>query len=193
MKIAFIASVALMFVACSTNSTPAVDTPASAQPTTCETKASDFAFVEVEYVLSQSDIYNTEGIALRQKTERSQTQWAQQEQGFQEEAMKLQDKYQRGLITTSNAQAEQERIQQRVVAFQKSAQTQAQKLEEENLVFTNRTRDLMQRAVAEVNADKRYKFILDASMLIDADSTCNITMQVIEAVNRLYAEDNAKK
>ncbi len=193
MKIAFIASVALMFVACSTNSTPAVDTTAPVQPTTCETKASDFAFVEVEYVLSQSDIYNTEGIALRQKTERSQTQWAQQEQGFQEEAMKLQDKYQRGLITTSNAQAEQERIQQRVVAFQKSAQTQAQKLEEENLVFTNRTRDLMQRAVAEVNADKRYKFILDASMLIDADSTCNITMQVIEAVNRLYAEDNAKK
>ncbi len=193
MKIAFIASVALMFVACSTNSTPAVDTTAPIAPTTCEMTASDFAFVEVEYVLSQSDIYNTEGVALRQKTERSQTQWAQKEQGFQEEAMKLQDKYQRGLITTSNAQAEQERIQQRVVSFQKSAQSEMQKLEEENQVFTNRTRDLMQRAVAEVNADKRYRFILDASALIDADTTLNISKQVIEAVNRLYAEDNAKK
>ena len=37
--------------------------------------------------------------------------------------------------------------------------------------------------------DKRYKLIINASALIDADTTLNITPAVLAEVNRLYAED----
>ena len=126
---------------------------------------------------------------MQQKTEKAQKSWAQKEKNLQYEAAQLQEKYQKGLITTADAQATQKSIEQRVAAYQNSAQKEAQTLEEENYVFTNRAQDLLQRAVQAINGDKRYKLIINASALIDADTTLNITPAVLAEVNRLYAED----
>ena len=41
----------------------------------------------------------------------------------------------------------------------------------------------------EINADKRYKLIVNASALIDADTTLDITAAVLAKVNELYAAD----
>lgn len=114
---------------------------------------------------------------------------------LQAEAAQLQEKYQKGLITTNDAQAQQQSIEKRVASYQSSAQKEAQALDEENYVFTNRAQDLLHRAVQEINGDKKYKLIINATALIDADSTLNITPAVLAKVNELYAADKkaAKK
>ncbi|MFI3301556.1 MAG: OmpH family outer membrane protein [Rikenellaceae bacterium] len=196
MKIAFIVCAALVIVACNTTQTTApvvATTPATESEAPATNAAtSDIAYVDIDMALSQCDIFNTEGIALQKKTEKAQVSWSQKEQKLQSDAAALQDKYQRGLITTSNAQLEQEKLQKRAAEYQSAAQTELQKLDEENTVFTNRTRDLVRRAVEEINADRRYKLIINAASLIDADTTLNITSRVVEVVNRLYAEDNKR-
>ena len=101
----------------------------------------------------------------------------------------MEEKYRKGLITTLDAQAQQKKIEQKAQNYQANAQKEAQSLDEENYVFTNRAQDLVQRAVREINADGRYKLIINANALIDADSTLNITPAVLETVNRLYAAD----
>ena len=45
------------------------------------------------------------------------------------------------------------------------------------------------RAVQEVNADKKYKMVVNANSLLDADTTLNITPMVLEKVNELYAKE----
>ena len=162
---------------------------APAEEATGRIEASDIAIVSPEAVLAQSDLYKTEGAALQEKTQKAQKSWAQREQNLQAEAAQLQEKYQKGLITTSDAQAQQKRIEQRAASFQSSAQKEAQKLDEENFVFTNRAQDLLQRAIREVNSDKHYKLIVNASALIDADSTLDISQSVLAKVNELYAAD----
>ena len=107
----------------------------------------------MEAVLAQCDLFLTEGKALQEKTEKAQKSWAQREQNLQAEAAQLQEKYQKGLITTRDAQATQESIQKRVASYQANAQKEAQSLDEENYVFTNRAQDLLHRAVQEINAD----------------------------------------
>ena len=133
--------------------------------------------------------------ALQEKTQKAQKSWAQKEQNLQAEAAQLQEKYQKGLITTNDAQAQQQSIEKRVASYQSSAQKEAQALDEENYVFTNRAQDLLHRAVQEINGDKKYKLIINATALIDADSTLNITPAVLAKVNELYAADKkaAKK
>ena len=150
---------------------------------------------QVEAVLAQCDLYKNEGVALQEKTEKAQKSWAQKEQNLQSEAAQLQEKYQKGLITTNDAQAQQQSIEKRVASYQSSAQKEAQALDEENYVFTNRAQDLLHRAVQEINGDKKYKLIINATALIDADSTLNITPAVLAKVNELYAADKkaAKK
>ncbi len=187
-----VAVAALFFAGCKGNG-ETVQTAAAGSSTeqAPEAVAGEIVFVQVEAVLAQSDLFKTEGAALQEKTKKAQDSWAKKEQNLQSQAAKLQEKYQKGLITTANAQAEQEKIQKQIANYQSSAQKEAQTLDEENYVFTNRAQDLIHRAVQEINADKKYKLILNATALVDADSLLDITPAVLAKVNELYAADKA--
>ena len=178
---------ALVLAACGTKT--AEQTGDAAEAVAQQVVSSDIAYVQVEAVLAQCDLYKTEGVALQEKTEKAQRSWAQREKGLQAEAAQLQEKYQKGLITSRDAQSQQESIQKRAESYQANAQKEAQTLDEENYVFTNRAQDLLHRAVQEINSGKKYKLILNASALIDADTTLNITPAVLAKVNELYAAD----
>ena len=178
---------ALVLAACGTKT--AEQTGDAAEAVAQQVVSSDIAYVQVEAVLAQCDLYKTEGVALQEKTEKAQKSWAQREKGLQAEAAQLQEKYQKGLITSRDAQSQQESIQKRAESYQANAQKEAQTLDEENYVFTNRAKDLLQRAVQEINAGKKYKLIINATALIDADTTLNITPAVLAKVNELYAAD----
>ena len=171
-KMLFTALVAACaMTACGTKTT---ETAAAAEEVTREIGSSDIAYVQVEAVLAQCDLFLNEGKALQEKTQKAQKSWAQKEQNLQSEAAQLQEKYQKGLITTNDAQAQQQSIEKRVAAYQSSAQKEAQALDEENYVFTNRAQDLLHRAVQDINADKKYKMIVNSTALIDADTTLNM-------------------
>ena len=178
---------ALVLAACGTKT--AEQTGDAAEAVAQQVVSSDIAYVQVEAVLAQCDLYKTEGVALQEKTEKAQKSWAQREKGLQAEAAQLQEKYQKGLITSRDAQTQQENIQKKAESYQANAQKEAQTLDEENYVFTNRAQDLLQRAVQDINADKKYKLIINATALIDADTTLNITPAVLAKVNELYAAD----
>ena len=186
-KMLFTALVAACaMTACGTKTT---ETAAAAEEATREIGSSDIAYVQVEAVLAQCDLFLNEVKALQEKTQKAQKSWAQKEQNLQSEAAQLQEKYQKGLITTNDAQAQQQSIEKRVAAYQSSAQKEAQALDEENFVFTNRAQDLLHRAVQDINAGKKYKLIINSTALIDADTTLNITPAVLAKVNELYAAD----
>lgn len=186
-KMLFTALVAACaMTACGTKTT---ETAAAAEEATREIGSSDIAYVQVEAVLAQCDLFLNEGKALQEKTQKAQKSWAQKEQNLQSEGAQLQEKYQKGLITTNDAQAQQQSIEKRVAAYQSSAQKEAQALDEENFVFTNRAQDLLHRAVQDINAGKKYKLIINSTALIDADTTLNITPAVLAKVNELYAAD----
>ena len=107
----------------------------------------------------------------------------------------LAEKYQKGLITTRNAQEQEQKLQERAVSMQTAAQKEGKELEEENIVFQNRVNDLLMRAIQEINADKKYKMIVAATALLDADESLNLTEKVLAKVNELYQAEkqNTKK
>ena len=193
MKRIFIAALAfLAIVGCKENKQNAETTEQTATEVVAE---GDLAFVNVDYVWAESDIFKTEGIALRDKTEKTQQKWAKKEQNLQNEINQLAEKYQKGLITTRNAQEKEQELQKRAASMQSAAQKEGKELEEESIVFQNRMNDLLMRAVQEINADKKYKMIVAATALLDADESLNLTEKVLAKVNELYKADkeNSKK
>ena len=194
MKRLFIAALAfLAIVGCKENAKSA--DVATEQAATEVTAEGDLAFVNVDYVLAESDIFKSEGIALRDKTEKTQQKWAKKEQNLQNEINQLAEKYQKGLITTRNAQEKEQELQKRAASMQTAAQKEGKELEEESIVFQNRMNDLLMRAIQEINADKKYRMIVQASALLDADESLNITEKVLAKVNELYKaeKESAKK
>ena len=62
-------------------------------------------------------------------------------------------------------------------------------MDEENYVFTNRTQDLVLRAIQSINAEKKYKMVVNSSALLDADPALDISDAVLAKVNELYAAE----
>lgn len=153
----------------------------------------DFAYVNVEYVISQSEIFKTEGEALRAKTEKAQQRLTNREQELQNKMQKLAERYQKALITTRDAQQQERQLQDEAAKFQASAQKKIQELEEENVVLQNRINDFVMRAVQAVNSNKQYKMIIQSSALLDADEAYNLSEKVLAEVNALYAAEKAEK
>ena len=179
--------------------------------------SSDVVYINVDQILTGSELYAKEGAELQKKVQQTQEKiqkaqegWANTEKGLQAEyaklqndAAKLQEDYSKGLITTLNAQQKQEElqkkgdaIQQRINNFQQRVQREdsglqqeARNLDEENAVLMNRFQDLMKRAVEQINADGRYKMILNAMTVVDADESLDISKLVLAKVNELYAAD----
>ena len=182
---------ALSFASCDNKTaTPAAEGEAAATETVT---GGDIAYVRVEYVLAESEIYKTEGVALQEKTQKAQNSWAQKEQNLQYEATQLQEKYQKGLITTADAQKQQESIERKITNYQTSAQKEAESLDEENFVFSNRTQDLILRAIQAINAEKKYKMVVNSTALLDADPALDISDAVLAKVNEFYAAGKAEK
>ena len=185
---ALIATISL--AACQNQNTEA---PAEAQDAATEQiNGGDIAYVRVEYVMAESEIYKTEGVALQEKTEKASKSWAQKEKNLQYEATQLQEKYQKGLITTADAQKQQQNIERKIANYQTNTQKEAKTLEEENIVFTNRTQDLVMRAIREINADKKYKLIVNATALLDGDESLDISAAVLAKVIELYAKEKTE-
>ena len=190
MKKVLFAAVALVLAVSCNNAPKTTDTADAAEAKT-EVGATDLAFVRTEAVFAESEIFKTEGVALQAKNEKTQKNLAEKEQKLQNEMIQLQEKYQKGLITTIEAQRKEQDLQKRIAAYQESAQKQLRSLEEENMVFQNRMGDLMQRAIDEINADGAYKMIVNATALLDASEELDITSIVLDKVNALYAADKA--
>ena len=180
-------AVAAAFTACAPKAETAQNEGAVEETTVVA--PSDLAYVQVEMVLAESDLFQTEGKALEERTRTTQERWARKQQKIQNELNKLQEEYNKGLITSLNAQKKQESLQQQAMQLENTMQSEGRALEEENIVFTNRAQDLLRRAVSEVNAEKQYRMIVNASALIDADTTHDISARVLEVVNRLYAAE----
>ena len=208
-----------MLSAC--NNTEKADKPVEATTTestevkTVECVASgDVVYIDVDFMLASSKLYAAEGQALEAKMQEFQTRaastqegWAQKEQSIaaeytklQNDAVKLQQDYEKGLITTLNAQQKGEELAKKEQSIQtrmSSLQTTAQKegeqlakdeqaLAEEQIVLMNRFQELTRKALEEINADKRYKMILNAASVIDADPSLNISSLVLQKVDELY-------
>lgn len=163
----------------------------------------DIAYLDIEYIHAMSTLSQTEGVALNEKINKSMETFAQKEKNLQAEDssiqkayVELQEKYSKGLITSLDAQKQQEslesrakKMQQNVQYLQTSYQKETAALQEELSVLNNRLADYIQKAVDEINADGRYKMILNAGMLIDADESLDMTNAVLAKVNALYAAD----
>lgn len=174
----------------------------------------DIVYIDVDYMFASSKLYAAEGKAFEEKMQAfeqkvvsTQESWSRKEQNLaneysklQSDAVKVQQDYQNGLITTLNYQqkmeefAEKEQsIQTRMASLQSSIQSEGQALAEEEqalaeeqIVLANRFQLLTRKALDELNADKRYKMIINAASVIDADPTLNISSLVLQKIDELY-------
>lgn len=172
------------------------------EPTSTPDASGDIVYVDMAYLSAQCKLSLTEGKALEAKLEEYQAEfkrandaWMAKEQALQAEAAKIQDDYQKTLITSITAQQKGEDLQRRYAEFQNSVQNEANKLAqqeqalaEEQMVLGTRFTTLLKTAVEMVNSQGQYKMVVTNDVVIDAHESLNISALVLAEMDKLYDE-----
>ncbi|MDR2890472.1 MAG: OmpH family outer membrane protein [Alistipes sp.] len=155
----------------------------------------DIAYITMDSLVTGYDRFTDLSAAFEAKATTVQSDLESRARSLQNSIVDFQDRAQRGLMTSRDAQAEQTRIETRGQQFEVDRQTRMAELAEEEAVMTNQVMYAITEYVAKFNADLRYKMILTTSggaPILHADPALDITAEVLKGLNEEYAaEKNA--
>ena len=210
-----ILAISLMMVSCGNSKAPAnatadtnsennVDADTAAEVTPVKSSecvvSGDVVFVDLDYVMAASKLNAIDGVALETAMNEFQQKLTKAKQTNDTKMANLMAEYAKGFITSLDAQKKQDEIQtkaatweEKMTNYQKTAlkeeenyAKQEQDLNERYMVLLNKFKKLASLAIDEINADGRYKMIINAVSVVNADPALNISNLVLERVDALY-------
>jgi outer membrane protein len=154
----------------------------------------DIAYIQMDSLVMGYNRYTDLSTAFEAKATKAQSDLESRARSLQNEMVSFEEKINKGLMTSRDAQAEQARIQTKGQQFEADRQTRLSELAEEEQVMTNQVMYAIQEYVAKFNSDYRYKMIVTSSggaPIIHADPALNITAEILKGLNEEYAAEKA--
>ena len=160
--------------------------------------AGDIVFIQMDSLIQNYDMFHDLSSEFNAKAQTVQDDLNKRGRAFENDVKNFQEKIQKGLLTTSQATAQQQDLERRQEELRNLAQQREYELSEENSVMMNRVMDAVQTYMAKYNESKKYALILtttSANMsIIIGQNSVNITQDVLAGLNSEYiATKNRKK
>ena len=115
---------------------------------------------------------------------------------LENEVKTFQEKMNKGLMTRSVAEVQQQKLMQQEQEFNNYAAQKQQEIQEEQVVMMNQIGDAIKTYLDKYNAEKQYAMILTNSggaPVITADSALDITDDVLAGLNDEYIKTRNEK
>lgn len=153
--------------------------------------ASDFkvAYVEIDSLLNNYDLYNELAKQFGDNQQRMEAELQQKSQNIQRQGADLQQKMQQRLITMRQAEAKQKELMQAQQNLIQLRDQLTQKLAMDQQIMNKQVYDSVYSFLNDLNTKRHYKIIFSTAQsnpILLADSTLNITKEVIDGLNRRY-------
>ena len=184
--ILFAVGAALSLTACQKSAEEAEET---AENTGAETTGLKIAYVEMDSLITQYQLYKDYEEELTRKGTNIQSTLAQKQRTLEQHAAAMQKKYESNGFTTRD---ELERAQNSIQAEQQQLQELADRLQtdfaQEQARVNQEARDSIQAFLRSYNKTKKYDYVLvkaGDNMLI-ANPKMDITKEVIKGLNKRY-------
>ena len=184
--ILFAVAAALSLTACQKSAEEAEET---SENTGAETTGLKIAYVEMDSLITQYQLYKDYEEELTRKGTNIQSTLAQKQRTLEQHAAAMQKKYESNGFTTRD---ELERAQNSIQAEQQQLQELADRLQtdfaQEQARVNQEARDSIQAFLRPYNKTKKYDYVLvkaGDNMLI-ANPKMDITKEVIKGLNKRY-------
>ncbi len=110
---------------------------------------------------------------------------------FEKDVTNFQEKVQKGLITRSQAETQQNQLAARQQELEQYAQQKQVEMQEENQVMLNRVLDAIKTFATEYRIENNFDLILTtdgtSNSIMDGSSALDITNAMVEGLNQEYA------
>lgn len=143
-------------------------------------------WVNMDSLLAHYDYYFDQQREMGNMTSQAEKDLQSKGQSLERRVSSFQDKVQKGLMTRSEAQQEQEALQTEQGRFLQLQEQHRQRLLEEEQVRTRRVTAAIAEFIKKYNAERGYDFILSGPMLYGAPAL-NVTNEVLQGLNAEYA------
>ena len=184
-------SIALSLASCSNNKE--AENAETAQ--TAETEAANLriAYVELDSLMSQYQLYKDYEEVLTRKGTDIQNTLAQKQRKLESSATAMQRKYENnGFQTRDELERAQQSLQQQEMELQQLAAKLNNEFNEEQARINQEARDSIQNFLKIYNQTKKYDYVMikAGDNLLIANPQYNITKDIVNGLNKRY---NSKK
>ena len=192
-QLKLILSVAVAALICSCNATGntgAAQADNAAQGATAAPQGS-IVYVQLDSLVQQYDMYNYLKSEWESKAQTVQDDLTKKGRSFESAVKDFQTKIDKGLLTRSQAEEQQQRLVEREQNLQSLSQQKQMELAEEEAVMMRRVMDAIQTYITKYNQDKGYALILSVPVLA-GDPSLNITQDILAGLNEEYIKSKNK-
>ncbi len=182
---------AIMAIAASCNQNQTVAPVATvAQDSTAV--AGSIVFFNMDKVMQGYDMANDLNSVFETKTSGIQAEIERRGKKLEKDASDFQTKVDKGLLTTSVAQAQYQKLQEQQQSYQQYVLSKQQEMAEEQQVMMNQIANAIAEYVVEFNATKGYAMILTtagdilSTPVVTADPRLDITDEILAGLNAAY-------
>ncbi|MCR4564565.1 MAG: OmpH family outer membrane protein [Bacteroidales bacterium] len=163
---------------------------------TIEIAEGSIVYFQLDRVVKEYDMANDLTSVVESKMQNVQEQLATRQKKLQKDFDAFNEKWQKGLMTQTTAQAQAEKLDKQKAELEKWANTKQNEMLEEQQVTMNQIMDAIQTFVTAYNEDKGYAMILanqTAAPIMTANSGLDITDEIIAGLNEEYIKNKNKK
>ena len=192
-KISIIAGVvALMAFAVSCNQNQAAAPEAAAASEDSTAVAGSIVYFNMDKVMEGYDMANDLNSVFETKTSGIQSEIDRRGKKLEKDMTDFQNKVDKGLLTTSVAQAQYQKIQQQQQDYQQYVVRKQQEMAEEQQVMMNQIANAISEFVQEYNAEHQYALILAtagpilSTPVVTGDPKLDITDDLLAGLNAAY-------
>ena len=152
----------------------------------------DRVFAEYDMANDLRSVFETKANSVTQEINRRGTK-------LQNDVNAFQDKINKGLLTQSTAEIQNQKLVQQQNDFQNYANQKQQEIAEEQQVMINQISDAIKTYVDEFNQDKGYALILASQgdllpvPVVSGSAELDITDVLLEGLNAAYVKSKDKK
>lgn len=159
--------------------------------------AGDIVYVQIDSLVNQYDMFNDLKSELESKAQTIQSDLTKRSRAFENDVKDFQQKVQKGLITRSQAETQQQQLAMREQDLQNYANQKQVEMQEEEQVLYRRVFDALNSYLILMNQEKGFAMIISTSSatntILLGDSGLDITKMVVTGLNDEYIKTKAKR
>ena len=184
--------VAIMALAASCNQNQAAAPAAAASAEDSTAVAGSIVFFNMDKVMEGYDMANDLNSVFETKTSGIQAEIDRRGKKLEKDMSDFQNKVDKGLLTTSVAQAQYQKIQQQQQDYQQYVVRKQQEMGEEQQVMMNQIANAISEFVKEYNVEHQYSLILTtagpilSTPVVTGDPKLDITEDLLAGLNAAY-------
>ena len=182
---------AVMAVAVSCNQNQAA-APAATEASDTVAVAGSIVYFNMDKIMEGYDMANDLNSVFETKTSGIQSEIDRRGKKLEKDAADFQSKVDKGLLTTSVAQAQYQKLQQQQQSYQQYVVSKQQEMTEEQQVMMNQIANAIAEFVAEYNVEHQYALILAtagnilSTPVVTGDPKLDITEDLLAGLNAAY-------